>query len=558
MMYRYLSLLIICLSFGSLFSQPAPAEQVDTTLQRPALPDEMITKRRMDQHERFKNREYQYPARPRNMWEVGLSAGIMNLSGDVRSQPFGGHPPAFGFGVHVRKGIGYVLSIRGEFMMGTAYGQNWQASTGIINNKTLTGRGGDPALNYLNNSASGAVVYHNFKTKIMEGSIQLLGNFNNIKFHKDKNVVSFYGILGVGGIAYETFIDQLDGNGQMYDYSDVLAIDQDEYKDRKDVRNELDNLVDYEYESKAESHGDDASLGSKVIRPSLTGGLGMSFLLHERISIALEHRLGWANDDLLDGQQWTERNELTSDGDIYHYTSLHLNLHLGKKSKSTKPTWYVNPLDFVYDDLKSIPDLRDADGDGVPNHYDKEPNTDPDAIVSTTGETMDSDKDGCPDHEDPEPLSSPQWPIEDCVNTKVGLDEGDVRDIIDTYIQDGTLGGLSDWYLPMIHFDLNKDKVKPEFYPSLRHIADVMKRYPDLKVEVIGHADDRGSEEHNDELSKNRAQAAIKHIAEKYSVSESRFVVKFEGENSNLYPEAKYETEHYMNRRCEFRPVVQD
>ena len=161
-------------------------------------------------------------------------------------------------------------------------------------------------------------------------------------------------------------------------------------------------------------------------------------------------------------------------------------------------------------------------------------------------------------HEDPEPFSSPQWPIEDCVNTKVGLDEGDVRDIIDTYIQDGTLGGLSDWYLPMIHFDLNKDKVKPEFYPSLRHIADVMKRYPDLKVEVIGHADDRGSEEHNDELSKNRAQAAIKHIAEKYSVSESRFVVKFEGENSNLYPEAKYETEHYMNRRCEFRPVVQD
>ena len=56
MMYRYLSLLIICLSFGSLFSQPAPAEQVDTTLQRPALPDVMITKRRMDQHERFKNR----------------------------------------------------------------------------------------------------------------------------------------------------------------------------------------------------------------------------------------------------------------------------------------------------------------------------------------------------------------------------------------------------------------------------------------------------------------------------------------------------------------------
>src|SRR5690606_17676143 len=37
---------------------------------------------RMDQHRKFLNHEYQFPAKPRNMWEIGVGFGLYNVSAD--------------------------------------------------------------------------------------------------------------------------------------------------------------------------------------------------------------------------------------------------------------------------------------------------------------------------------------------------------------------------------------------------------------------------------------------------------------------------------------------
>ncbi|MBK6274237.1 MAG: OmpA family protein [Saprospirales bacterium] len=47
---------------------------------------------------------------------------------------------------------------------------------------------------------------------------------------------------------------------------------------------------------------------------------------------------------------------------------------------------------------------------------------------------------------------------------------------------------------------------------------------PDLKVNVQGHTDTRGSVEYNDKLSQNRVNAAIKYLKDNYGITEDRFI----------------------------------
>ena len=46
----------------------------------------LIPLRRMDQQRDFLNRNYDYPAKPRNQWELGLGIGALNVSGDINSK----------------------------------------------------------------------------------------------------------------------------------------------------------------------------------------------------------------------------------------------------------------------------------------------------------------------------------------------------------------------------------------------------------------------------------------------------------------------------------------
>jgi len=83
----------------------------------------VITTKRMPQQNEFWNNTYNFPSKPRNMWEVGVSAGNFHVAGDVSSRI-----PTLGFAAHVRKALGYVFSLRLQYLYGNAKGLNWLQS----------------------------------------------------------------------------------------------------------------------------------------------------------------------------------------------------------------------------------------------------------------------------------------------------------------------------------------------------------------------------------------------------------------------------------------------
>ena len=73
-----------------------------------------------------------------------------------------------------------------------------------------------------------------------------------------------------------------------------------------------------------------------------------------------------------------------------------------------------------------------------------------------------------------------------------------------------------------ILFDFNKANIKPESAPTLTEMATLLKNEPNLKGLVVGHTDNVGTFEFNEDLSKRRAQAVVAELASKYGIDASR------------------------------------
>lgn len=101
--------------------------------------------------------------------------------------------------------------------------------------------------------------------------------------------------------------------------------------------------------------------------------------------------------------------------------------------------------------------IKDADGDGVPDHSDKCPRTPPSAKVNERG---------C-------------WPAQS------------------------------------ILFDFGSYQVNRLYYPVLDNVFAVLKTNPTLKIQVQGNTDNIGSETYNQTLSENRARAIKSYLVQK-------------------------------------------
>src|SRR5580698_9049036 len=93
----------------------------------------LIPAKRLPQHNEFLNNAYPFPAKPRNEVEIGVKGGLPFGSTDVR---YWG--PTGGFGLHVRKALGYVFSIRAEYDWLRLRGLNYQYSQSYGKNPSLT------------------------------------------------------------------------------------------------------------------------------------------------------------------------------------------------------------------------------------------------------------------------------------------------------------------------------------------------------------------------------------------------------------------------------------
>ncbi|UCG31377.1 MAG: OmpA family protein [candidate division WOR-3 bacterium] len=109
--------------------------------------------------------------------------------------------------------------------------------------------------------------------------------------------------------------------------------------------------------------------------------------------------------------------------------------------------------------------------------------------------------------------------------------------------------------LPEVYFETAKSDIKPESYPVLDGAAKTIKMVfegnPDVKIEVQGHTDSRGSDAYNQKLSNDRAGSVKQYLVLNHNINADRLMARGYGESkpvaSNDSPEGMAK-----NRRVEF------
>jgi hypothetical protein len=287
----------------------------------------LIPAYRAAQQNDFLNNLYNFPAKPRSQWEFGVKVGNFNINGDVPSLN-----PSLGFGAHVRKSIGYTVSLRMEYNHGTARGLHWSSSTNYGKNTAWTRAGyvADRVDGAGNQYPSREPIYYNYKANVNDLGLQALFSLSNIRFHKARNQMSLYMLAGVGMTWYKTNVNALNGTAK-YNFGSITS--NPTYPTRNDIRKALRDLLDDSYETPAESHGDRKSIFNGMTnRPTATIGFGAAFKITKRVNLAIEDRMTFTGDDLLDGQRWQVDPfgdaTMTRNFDTFNFLSVGLNFNL--------------------------------------------------------------------------------------------------------------------------------------------------------------------------------------------------------------------------------------
>jgi outer membrane protein OmpA-like peptidoglycan-associated protein/opacity protein-like surface antigen len=436
---------------------------------------------------------------PKSMFEVGLNGGFTYMGGDVKALP------SYAVGLHFRKALDYVFSLRGDFIYGELKGAD------------------DPG-----------VSEREFKAKWRSGSLLGVISLNSLNWNKSVRPVSLYAMAGVGGNIF-------DGEAKVETPGTIPPV-----YNRKQP-----------YESKFATHAVfGAGLSFRISERMNIGLEEQAFMLFGSMA------------DLVDGINRDKfSTQKSSFRDIVSVTNLTINFNIGNPASQSEPLYWVNPIESVLkdiDDLKNRTEqnLTDSDQDGVLDALDQELNTPPGAIVDTKGRTLDSDRDGVPDYKDREPFYTPAEGEEVneegvVTNPKVrpgGVTEDRVRELIDEALQQNavlndTRNTSAEWFLPMIHFGTDNATVKYTDYGNLASVARTLRANPNLRLVVTGFADATGSEAYNNQLSFNRALAVIDHLTKNHNIERNRLVVQWKGSNESLVPV----NASFMNRRVEFR-----
>jgi len=163
-------------------------------------------------------------------------------------------------------------------------------------------------------------------------------------------------------------------------------------------------------------------------------------------------------------------------------------------------------------DYKGCP--LDTDGDGVYDYLDQCPGTPKGVKVDSNGCPLDTDGDGVYDYLDKCP-GTPKGVKVDSNGCPLDTDGDGVYDYLDQC--PGTPKGAKVdnrgcWVLKGVYFDTAKWSIKPESYPVLDEVADVLKRNPGVKIEVQGHTDNVGKAQYNQTLSEKRAKSVTDYL----------------------------------------------
>ena len=169
-------------------------------------------------------------------------------------------------------------------------------------------------------------VFYNYKSNVQDLSLQGVVTLNNIRFHKSKTGFNMYAFGGFGATVYDVKVNALNANNAPYNFAPIAD---GTHKTRKDTRDALKTLLDDTYETQAENHGPRRpKLFGNTLKPTMTAGVGIAFKLSNRLNLAIEDRVSFTKDDLIDGQRWQEAAigtpTLTRDFDSYKIGRAHV------------------------------------------------------------------------------------------------------------------------------------------------------------------------------------------------------------------------------------------
>ncbi len=209
--------------------------------------------------------------------------------------------------------------------------------------------------------------------------------------------------------------------------------------------------------------------------------------------------------------------------------------------------------------------IKDSDGDGVTDDKDQCPGTPRGVKVDAVGCPLDSDGDGVTDDKDQCP-GTPRGVKVDAVGCPLDSDGDGVTDDKDKC--PGTPKGVivdadgcpiakmtqkGTYIFEGIQFDTAKWSFKPQSYAVMDKIVKTMETHPNLKVEIQGHTDNKGSAPYNQALSDKRAKAVMEYIVSK-GIAAERLTAKGYGLSMPLESNDT-EAGRAANRRVELKPI---
>ncbi len=201
----------------------------------------------------------------------------------------------------------------------------------------------------------------------------------------------------------------------------------------------------------------------------------------------------------------------------------------------------------------------DSDGDGVPDTIDACADTPCGETVEDTGcpPRTDADNDGVTDDDDLCPDTPPGMEVDDTGCALHADADGDgVFDDVDQCPRTPTGVKADDagcWVIDLPLFDFKASQIKPEHYPVLDEVVDVLKRHPSIRIEVQGHSDSMGPAEVNQRLTEARARSVMAYLVEK-GIDPDRLTAVGYGATRPAMPNDTEEG-RAMNRRVELRPL---
>ncbi|HVI44303.1 MAG TPA: OmpA family protein [Chitinophaga sp.] len=342
----------------------------------------------------------------------------------------------------------------------------------------------------LGNGSNRVSPYSSFDTKLKwSGSLNAVVNIATVNWLFRQNFVQIYASVGAGLAGYEPTLTKVGGG---------------------EVNYKTDGTI------------------KELIIPV---GVGLKFKLSESINLDLGYTINYLDADNLDGYNYGPNK------DKYSYGYAGLEFPLGRKSK--KQLQWHNPAKSMYDELAAQKAVlaseldkanannarltadvdkltKDSDGDGVSDFFDKCPGTPANTKV---------DGAGCP------------LPVPEVVKKeeKVVITEEDTR-VVKEAIRN-------------LEFDFAKATIKPNSYPALDRVAELLKR-KNLNLKLSGHTDNVGSKERNLALSRERAEAVKQYMVEK-GVNSSKIEAVGYGPTQPIASN-KTASGRQKNRRVEF------